>query len=220
MKSFAIAMLLFLFALQSQGQYEPVSRPIMKDPEDGRPLHRYYVGFGSGLSGKYGIFGLNFGTRLNPNTLAEINLGVGFWGLKSGFSVSTFVGPKNSWCPSLGITHNYGGIGNKNIANVTMGGKDFDVETLLDFKPINVLHASIIRQFLTPKGNRFFIELGLSIPLNETEVVFAQNTVEYAGNIINTSDLRFSRSQRNMYQILSPGGLNISFGYQLGFRNY
>jgi hypothetical protein len=204
-------------------QYEPAYKKDQRAQKfiAPKPLKACYLGLGTGIYGKYGLMGIDFGVRLNPRTLAEINLGLGVWGSKTGFSFTTFAGADNTWCPSIGFTRNSGLAASNMDCTVTLNGSnEFTVNTNLIYKPVNILHLSVQKQFISGKGNRFFFELGYSLAVNEIKVEFESSKVDYNGLIINTSDLKYSTTQQQVFNLLAPNGINISLGYQFGLGKY
>ncbi|MDZ4668503.1 MAG: hypothetical protein SGJ00_11570 [bacterium] len=222
MKSKLTILFSFLFLSKfGSAQYEPAYTT-----KADKSLYATYLGLGTGIKGKYGILGIDFGMRLSEKTLAEVNLGLGLWGYKSGVSFTTFAGKNNTWCPSIGFTRNYGlnqFLYAPEVRSIYDGDAFMLEKTLLNFKPINVLHLSVQRQFLNKKGNRFFVELGISMALNEVNVEFDEAFVKDGINgawPFSTKELRFTSKQLNSFKQQSPGGINISVGYQFGMGKF
>lgn len=86
MKPLAINLIacLILFASTADAQYvPPVQEETPKAVNEGKKLYPIYLGFGSSLFGKYGFAGLSAAARIAPQTLSEVNLGLGAWVLGS-----------------------------------------------------------------------------------------------------------------------------------------
>ncbi|OYU96033.1 MAG: hypothetical protein CFE21_06375 [Bacteroidetes bacterium B1(2017)] len=218
-KIFSSILFLILFSRIGSAQYEPAYGTTKAEPKS---LKACYLGLGTGIYGKYGFLGLDFGVRLSPKTLAEVNLGIGGWGSKAGFSFTTFAGASNTWCPSIGFTRNSGAALPSMDSKVNLPNSNEEVTVTSDmiYNPVNIIHLSVQKQFVSTKGNRFFIELGYSLAINEVKVEFDQPTLVYKGTTYNTSDLKFSNVQTAAHKAQAPNGINISLGYQFGLGKY
>jgi hypothetical protein len=88
--------LLFLVTVAiANAQYVPTedSNPKSKTlSTPGKKLYPIYLGVGSGIYSKYGYLGISGACRLSTSTLAEVNLGLGAWGTKTGIALTTFAG--------------------------------------------------------------------------------------------------------------------------------
>lgn len=204
-------------------QYEPPAQKENKNNEAGNVNQQpaFYIGLGTGIYCKYGLIGLAFATRITEKTLAEVQIGAGGWGNKAGISVTTNVKGINGWCPSIGFNRSFGAEAIKLEPEVTNnGGTPFKVKTNLNLKPMNVICLSMQRQFLNARGNRFILEFGYSIPISETIVEFADQTVVYNGVVIPTSNLQFSSIQKTALKIQNPSGLLLSLSYHFALGKY
>ncbi|MDP1727891.1 MAG: hypothetical protein Q8M15_13990 [Bacteroidota bacterium] len=224
MKKLVFSVFMFLgFSFQSFSQYEPPVPIENKTNTAENPGQQpaFYIGLGTGLFCKYGLIGLAFATRITEKTLAEVQIGSGGWGNKAGFSVTTNVKRVNGWCPSIGFNRSFGADAIELEPEVVNnGGAPFKIKTKLNLKPINVICLSMQRQFVNMRGNRFILEFGYSIPISETIVEFADQTVVYNGTIIPTSNLKFSTIQKTAFKLQNPSGLLLSLSYHFALGKY
>lgn len=218
--------LLFLVTVAiANAQYVPAedSNPKSKTlSTPGKTLYPIYLGLGTGVYGKYGIVGLSGAVRLSPQTLAELNLGYGFWGTKMGVSLTTFAKDKNAWCPSIGFSRNTGfeNVQLTSLITYKGGSSEMEYTGLHTFEPVNILHLGVQRQWLSARGNRILLELGYSLALNTPTVVLETTGIMFNNQFIPVSDITFSDTQQSIYDIMAPNGLMVSFAYQFGMGNY
>lgn len=225
MKKTGLLLIISLFALTLvHAQYEPAynnKKPATTASEKG--LRQTYLGIGTSLYGKYGFLGINCGYRFAPKTIGEVHLGLGGWGYKAGFSVTTHVLGRNTWCPTIGISRNSGAQnvpGNQTEVVHTITNEKFKVNTNLNYNPMTILHLGVQRQVITARNHRLVLELGYSLALTNMEVEFADRTVQVGNTTIPTDMLKFSDTQHDMFVAANPAGIMIGLVYQWGFGIY
>lgn len=219
-KTLFIAFLLVL-STNLMAQYEPTHKSDKSTGED-KPVKAFYAGFGSSLYGKYGYLGGSFGARIAPKTIGEFNVGLGGWGGKVGFALTTNVNNKNSWCPSIGFGRN-GGIQGVQLP-VTLvpkaGGDEISVTTGVNLDPINVIHLGVQKQIVSKKGGRFIFEFGYSLAVSNTSYSLSDNSFTYNGVLVPTSAMDFAAAQKTVFKMLNPAGIMFNVSYVFGFGNY
>jgi len=176
-----------------------------------------YIGVGSGLYGKFGLIGAVIGVRVLPETLLELNMGMGGWGNKAGISLSNSSFSKK-WLPSVGLTKNFGAKKLPLATQITYQGgtTTIDYSDGLDYNDVNILHLGIQRQWVGKRGNKFVLEMGYSIALNEPNVTISADGIIFYNQFIPKKDITFTNQQNRIFDILSPNGIMLNLSYQFG----
>jgi len=158
----------------------------------------FYLGIQSGLESFTGLIGLTADYRIHSNFYIHAGAGIGSWGGK------VSAGIRNEKSEQKGI--GYGvyvsrASGLKNFVTqleTTAGTKDVKLDLLAGY----TINPTISYKWLLRKGNRFFLEGGYAVPLQNNPW-----KVKDGSTLTDTSKLAL--------KMLSPGGLSLGLGFQI-----
>jgi hypothetical protein len=157
----------------------------------------FYLGIQSGLESFTGLIGVTGDFRLKNNLFIRAGAGIGSWGWKIS------AGIRNEKSSGKGIGY---GI---YISNAT-GLKDFttELETTtgkkdvnLDLQPGMTLNPVISYKWLINNKNRFFLEGGYAVPLQNLPYKIRDGSI-------------LTDTSKRVMKTLCPGGLSLGLGFQ------
>jgi hypothetical protein len=175
-----------------------------------------FISVGSGIHYKYGILGLGFGMMLNENVLGELNLGMGVYGFKSGFTAVFNAGSNKKWRPTLGFSRVSGADATPLQVEVVHQLLNHTLNTKVDLAPAFVLIPGFQRVIVFRKGSNLAFDFGLAIALNTPTYQLSEDIVTIDGKEVPTSALEFSEVQKLEFRLLRPSGIKIGMSYNFG----
>lgn len=195
-------------------QYE---RPRYAESNDLKKRNTF-ISIGSGLHYKYGLIGLGFGMRIGEDVIGEMNVGMGFYGFKSGFTTIFNAGSNKKWRPTLGFNRS-SGVSNQELdVQVVYQLNSFDVKTKMDLAPALVLVPGFQRVFLFKNGSTLALDLGYAIALNSPSFQFSgeQDMVLIEGIGRPADEVKLSPMQKSLFDIMGPSGLQLGLSFNFG----
>ena len=196
-------------AAQTELTPEPATAPAANPPAVpmARPidLSNYRassLGVDLGWGGPYGGLGFSYARMVTPNVDLNVGLGVGFGG-KIGIGARYFVSPNKRVSPYLGA--NISRSGRIDDVNITLDkGLPTEEQARYNMAPSGLLH---LRGGVRWQPGRVGLlgTLGYGIRFAGDPIVYATSTGQEP-----------SSRMRNMVDIFSPGGLEISLGMSIG----
>ena len=208
-----LAILLFVGSTHvSKAQYE---RPRYAESNDLKKRNTF-ISIGSGMHYKYGLIGLGVGMMLNDNVLGELNVGLGAYGFKSGFTAVFNAGSNKKWRPTLGFSRASGGENLKLDIEVIHQLNNHTINTGVDLSPAYVIIPGFQRVILFRNGSNFAFDLGIAIGLNTPTHAFTEDAVIIDGSLVSTKALEFSSIQKNTFRLLQPNGLKLGMSFNFG----
>lgn len=209
MKKIFLALLSCIITMASLAQ-DRVGPPTRQTRKKG-PLVRpnkcpsVYLSTSSGLNNNTGLIGFSFDVPIDKYLSVEAGAGISSWGEKIFVGGKYYLQPcQRGWAFGTGITYNTGLQGYQaDMETIYNGGPTETVQ--LNLHPqTNILFAAYRYWNLGKHYNRFYIELGWSVPLtggNKYEQVYGDPLSPRANTTIN---------------LLSPGGLIAAAGFSFG----
>jgi hypothetical protein len=158
----------------------------------------FYLGLQSGMESFAGLIGITGDYRVRDNFYIRAGAGIGSWGTKIS------AGIRNERSSGKGIGYGVyisraSGIRDFTTQLETLGGEMEDVK--LDLLSGLTLNPVISYKWVTGRGNRFFLEGGYAVPLqNEPWRIKDGKTI--------------TQTSKSMLKVLSPGGLSVGLGFQ------
>ena len=157
----------------------------------------FYFGVQSGIESFTGLIGITADYRVKNNFYIRAGAGIGSWGGK----VSAGIRNEKSSGKGLGygLSLSYAS-GLKNFTTqleTTTGKKDVK----LDLLPGYTLVPTISYKWVTARRNRFFLEGGYAVPLQNNPWTIKDGSV-------------LSETGKSTLKILSPGGFSLGLGFQ------
>jgi hypothetical protein len=176
-----------------------------------RPLHRkaisspLYIAVSSGINNNVGIVGVAVDVPVSKHLCIDAGIGLSTWGYKFYGGGKYFLRPHQvGWAFGAGVTFNTG-INTFNDNLETVYGTTEPVT--LQLNPQVNLVVAAYRYWLLGRGsNRFYLELGYSIPLTGGDRFTQTAGDEIDNNSVTTVNL------------LSPGGLIAAVGFSFGIK--
>lgn len=159
-----------------------------------------YLGLGTGINNYTGLAGLSLNVRIINNVYIQGGLGISTWGYKRNIGLRFDKSDGKGWSFIAGYT-NCSGLNNVELE--LENSMNFKETVTLDLKSKSALDLKASHKWNSGRKNFFYIDLGYSIPLEET-----QYRVIYGGSINTASE--------QVLDILSPGGVIIGLGYMFG----
>ncbi|WP_375434735.1 hypothetical protein [uncultured Hymenobacter sp.] len=160
------------------------------------------LGIDLGWGGPYGGLGINYAYLIGSAT--DINVGVGYgFGSKISIGVRQYLSPASRLSPYLGINLTRSGM--LDSLNVTLDeGKPTEEQAIIRLAKSTQLHlrAGVRWQ---PSRVGLIGTVGYGVRLSGDPATYTTPTGQQASN-----------RMRNTWGILSPGGLEISFGMSIG----
>lgn len=189
MKTFIVSFLCIVFCLTGLAQNRAIRE--FGDRTD------FYLGVQSGLESFTGLIGLTADYRIRNNFFIHAGAGIGSWGGKIS------AGIRNERSEQKGIGYGVyvsraGGL--KNFVTqleTTSGTKDVKLDLYAGY----TINPTISYKWIMNKGNRFFLEGGYAVPLQNNPW-----KVKDGSTLSDTSKL--------VLKMLSPGGLSLGLGFQ------
>ena len=211
-KRYLTTLFLLGISLLGMAQYE---RPRSSESNDIRKRNAF-ISIGSGIHYKYGLIGLGYGMMLNEQLLGELNVGIGGYGFKSGFTAIFNAGSNKKWRPSIGFSRASGSENQDLDVEVIYQLNNQNINAKIDLEPAYVLVPGFQRVILFRNGNNLAFDIGLAIALNNPGYSFSEKFVKINGNTINTYELEFSDLQKSTFELLRPSGLKLGMSFNFG----
>jgi hypothetical protein len=165
-----------------------------------------YIGFSTGFNNPAGAIGFDFSVPIHRYLAIGAGGGFSTWGNKLYFDAKYFLKPHHrGWALGAGFTFNSGDNNFRTRNMETIAGRKEQV-TLDLITQQNVFFAIYHYWNLGHRYNRFFVELGWSIPLNENRF-----------NQLSGDPL--TSSSANRIDRLAPGGLMAGLGFSFGLHH-
>ena len=157
-----------------------------------------YIETSTGINNPSGVLGLDFNICLAKHVTLDAGIGTSTWGNKLFVGSKYYLkSPHRGFAFGGGLTFN-SGQENRDARAQTINGK---VPVVITFKAQpNVFVAAYHYWTLGRKYNRFFTELGWSVPLHSPQ-------------IHEVSGPPLTQDGRNRMDLRAPGGLMIGFGF-------
>lgn len=161
---------------------------------------RFYIGLSTGLENQSGLIGFNMDVPIKSFSLGA-GFGLASWGYKSYLEARYYFNPCNrGWALGTGVTYNTGLTNFTTLLPTTTGDQDV---TLNLHPKTNVFLAGYRFWNLGKRGNRFYLELGYSLRLDENNyTVVSNHKLTSDGDAVMT--------------LLAPGGLIFGLGFSFG----
>jgi hypothetical protein len=175
-----------------------------------------FISVGSGIHYKYGLLGLGFGMMLNENVLGELNVGIGGYGYKSGFTAIFNAGSNKKWRPTLGFSRASGSNATQFEVEVVHQLLNYTITTEVDLAPAYVLTPGFQRVIVFRKGSNLAFDFGLAIALNTPSYQLSEDFVTIDGKMVSTNAVEFSDTQKLAFRLLRPSGIKIGISYNFG----
>ena len=160
------------------------------------------LGIDLGWGGPYGGLGVNYAHLIGAATDFNVGMGIGVGG-KIGFGVRQYLSPTKSLSPYLGV--NVSRTGRINDVNLTLD-EDLPTEEKVNYNmaPSGVLH---LRSGLRWQPGRVGLlgTLGYGVRFTNDPITYNTPTGQ-----------RPSQRMRDLVNLISPGGLEISLGMSIG----
>lgn len=189
--------------------YNAVALPIADSTAIKQGGHHFsapvcYIGFGLGTNNPSGIIGFDFSVVLDPQVTLDGGAGTSTWGNKLYVGAKYYLKtPQRGWGFGGGLTFNSGNENVKMRAHTVNGVR----EVTLVFKPqTNIYVAATHYWTIGRKYNRFFMELGYSVPVSTPQYD------QLYGPALS------SRGNR-IIKILEPGGIVAALGFSFALYN-
>lgn len=221
MKNFTKLSYIFLFAafilVRTQTAFGQYERPRSNESSSFKKPNAFFS-IGSGVHYKYGLIGLGFGMRIGEDILGELNVGMGAYGFKSGFTAVFNAGSNKKWRPTFGFSR-ASGIKNQELdVQVVYQLNSFDVKTKMDLAPAFVLVPGFQRVFMFKNGSNLALDIGYAIALNSPSFTFSGDEdmvlIEGVGRPVN--QVKLSSTQKRIFELLGPGGLQLGLSFNFG----
>jgi len=189
--------------VKHRGDHPPKKE--VEKPKILRPLRypSFYINTSTGINNNTGLLGLSFDVPVAKYFSVEAGAGISTWGYKFAALGKYYLQPGHrGWAFGAGITHSTG-LQNTQQNLQTVDGNTEEVG--LNLNPqTNVFLAAYRYWNLGKRYNRFFLELGWSIPVSGGDKFDQVSGTQITSTSVSTMNL------------LSPGGLIIGAGFSFG----
>jgi hypothetical protein len=164
---------------------------------------KFYLGLAVGLNNYTGIFGVGAEIRTVDPLLVRVGAGIGSWGTKLTVGLVYELHHTSGW--AFGISYSScSGLSNfKTNLQVDSAGNATTKNVTLDLNTTGVLNFTATYNWVFHRRNKFFIELGYSVPLQ-------QNPYSVTDGSILTSQ------SEQVMSLLAPHGVIIGIGVLFG----
>ncbi|MDF7810343.1 hypothetical protein [Hymenobacter sp. YC55] len=171
-------------------------------PSDLSTYRTSTLGIDLGWGGPYGGLGVNYAHLVGPSTDVNVGVGLGFGG-KIGIGLRQYLSPRRPLSPYLGLNLSRSG----RLDNLTLTlNEDTPSEEKADvrFAPSALLH---LRSGLRWQPGRVGLigTLGYGVRLSSDPATYVTST-----------GVSPSQRMRDLVDILSPGGIELSIGMSIG----
>lgn len=162
------------------------------------PAPTAYLGFSTGINNMIGILGPQLDVVLSEKFTVGAGIGLSTWGSKWALNLKFY--PKGSYQFYLkgGYSQNSGIEDVELEMELTSGKKE---KVLMDLNPVGNIFFAGGYAWKLGQRNKFFIEAGHSICL--------QNTDYYR---LHNQNIKLSSTSKNVLHVMRPGGLIIALG--------
>ncbi len=211
MRSIALSLLLAACALHSHAQTDENNRDKRKlvradkaTPDKSRPV-ALYIGLSTGINNNTGVFGIHADVPVAPNVSVDGGFGSSSWGRKFELGAKYYLKQDyRGWAFGGGLTHSSGTRHFDMNLETTSGTQEF---VSMSLRPLNNVFIAAYNYWLVGRrANRMYVELGLSRSISED-----RKFIQYTGSPI-------TDRSRTVINLLSPGGLIVAFGFDLGIH--
>lgn len=167
------------------------------------PCRKLYLDMSTGLNNNAGMLGLGLDAQVADKF--TLNGGVGLlstWGYKAYFGGKLFFNDcHKGWALGAGMTYSTGiSEMTLNVETVSYGKQD----VMFDLRPQPNVYASAFKYWsVGRKQNRFYLQLGLSLPTNHEK--FRQ---------LNGPEI--TTTSASAIKLLAPGGIIVGTGFSIG----
>lgn len=191
------ASLVFLLAILSCKSF--AQRQTRYHYNNGDECPKLYLGLNVGLENPNGILGFSMDAPIIPHLSGRAGIGISSWGYKYYAEAVGYLGKcHRKWAAGLGVSHNTGLSNFKTTMPTSIGDQDITLDLLAQTNAfINFYHYWTLGK----RKNRFYLQLGYSIPLSTGKYY------ELKSNVTLTQD------GQDAMKILRPGGLSIGVGF-------
>jgi len=207
MKKIALTLLMGIIGMNTfaQDANTPPKKATKKKTPIVRPIHcpAIYISTSTGINNSTGLLGFSIDVPVDKNISIEGGPGISSWGYKVYIGAKYYLQPcQRGWAFGTGLTYNTGIQGyQRNMETVT----GYSENVQLNLNPqTNILFAAYKYWNLGKRYNRFYMELGWSVPLS-------------GGNKFDQTlgDPIDDRSTKTM-NFIAPGGLIAAVGFSFG----
>ncbi len=156
-----------------------------------------YIGLASGMESFAGLIGITADFRARNNFYLRAGAGIGSWGGKISIGIRNEKKAEKSIGYGCFVSWASGLKDFTTSLETTSGTKDVKLDLLATYTIV----PSINYKWVLKNGNRFFLEGGYAVPLDETAWKVKDGSI-------------LTDSSKNMMKILQPGGLSLGLGFQ------
>ncbi|MFM2048710.1 MAG: hypothetical protein RI955_1258 [Bacteroidota bacterium] len=167
-----------------------------------------YFGASMGINNPYGILGINFEVPVSQQFTIAPGVGLSTWGTKFGGILKFYTKPcSTGWAYGLGLTYSKGSdkIELPNIETKVMNGVSHSTVTF-KLKPQVNLAFNAYKYWKIKTYSRLYVHAGLSFTMSQNDKLSV-----LSNHLVTSSSL-------DAVKTMSPGGLSLGLGFQMGVK--
>lgn len=205
MKKSVFTILITLIALNVSAQDKTVTTGEDKqESTEAKPAHSpaIYITTSTGINNNTGLLGFSFDVPISSNVVLDGGVGAGTWNAKVYAGVKYYLKPhQRGFAFGTGLTYCSGLYDDQHTLNTIYGNESIEYNKN---PQTNILFAAYKYWTLGQKYNRFYVELGWSVPLTGGDKI-----TQLSGDPITSND-------HSNLAFWAPGGLILAAGFSFG----